>query len=95
MQQHFFQDHFTCIIHTQGYHSQAVTHEDHVHASSITDVTAGEIVGSDHGYGLALLIQRPQGIDGGFLPLASRGRSHRGVRALAGLPLRQERLECE
>lgn len=57
MKQHLLQQHFTSILHTQGYHGQAVADKDHLHAREVPNMTAGEVVSCDHGYGLTGLVQ--------------------------------------
>jgi hypothetical protein len=68
VQEHFLQENFTSVFHTQGYHGEAVTNKDDFHASNIRDMPTREIMGRQHGDGFPFLIHGADGIEGHFLP---------------------------
>jgi hypothetical protein len=67
VKQHFFQQYFACVFHAQRYHGETVAHENYVHTGMVGDVSAREVVGSDHGDRLILAVQRLQGVEGNGL----------------------------
>jgi len=56
VQQHLLQQHFAGVLHAQSYHGKAIADKDDVHAGSIGDMGAGEVMGCDHGDWLALFM---------------------------------------
>jgi hypothetical protein len=77
MQQHLLEQDLARVLHTKGYHGQAVANEDDVHACMVGHVGAREVMGSDDGDGLPLLMQGPQGSDGDLFAGVA-GRSAQG-----------------
>lgn len=69
MQYHLFQHYLTGVFHTQCYHGKAVSHQDHIHASVVSDMSAWEVMSSDHGDWFILLVECAEGVDGNLLPL--------------------------
>ncbi|KND88105.1 Ubiquitin-like protein ATG12 [Tolypocladium ophioglossoides CBS 100239] len=52
------------VLHAERDHGQAVANENHVHARVVGNVGAGEVVRREHGDGVALFMQGPQGPQG-------------------------------
>lgn len=90
MQEHLLQQDFTGIFHTQGHHCKAVANEDNFHTRNVCDMTAGEVVGCENGDGLPFFVHGAYGIESNFLPQIWPGSTHGGMRAVSGLPLRQQ-----
>lgn len=85
VQQHLLENHLTGILHTQGNHSKAVSHKDHVHAGMIGDMCTWEVVRRDHGDWFALFMQGPQGTQGDLLARIGRRGAKGGMRAVTCL----------
>lgn len=56
MQQHLLQDDLTGILHTKSNHGQAITNENNIHASMISNMCAWEIMSRHDGDGFSLAV---------------------------------------
>lgn len=62
MQQHLIHQHLASVFHSQCYHSQAITDENHIHASHVGNMAARKVVSSQDGDWLTLLVHVVDGL---------------------------------
>lgn len=63
MQQHLLDRDLACVLHAQSDHGQAIADQDHVHAGSVADASAGKVMRCDHSDRLPFLVKGPQCAD--------------------------------
>lgn len=72
MKQHLLYYDLCCVLQPHRYHPQTISYQNHVHPRLIRGTGTGEIVGSDHGNGLPLLVEIAQRVHGDLLARIGR-----------------------